>query len=82
VQNQSQLTDKPDPSWIADPEIPVRGGERLGDFYDWSFDLYFWICKDAIKKQAARRYYKMNPDSDAVDQCLEDFTVEELRQSQ
>lgn len=68
----------PDPSWVADPVTPIRQGETLGDYFDWAFPLYFAHCRNAIQRQAARKYYGMDASSEAVEICLQDFSREEL----
>lgn len=50
---------KPDPTWVQNYPIPIRNGETLGDYYDWSFELYQLIQRVNINNEAAREFYDM-----------------------
>ena len=48
---------KPDPTWMADCDIPVRAGETLGDYYDWSFELWVSLRECNERQKAEREFY-------------------------
>lgn len=81
VTTQFQET-KPDPTWVAAPKTPIRSEDTFGGFYWWSFDLYFMHCKNAIERQAARDYFGFDSASVTVNECLEEFSREQLEKGQ
>jgi len=48
---------KPDPAWMADCDIPLRDGETLGDYYDWSFNLFTSLKECNARQKAEREFY-------------------------
>lgn len=48
---------KPDPQWMADCTIPARRGGTLGDYYDWSFDLWTSLRECNERQRAERAFY-------------------------
>ena len=48
---------KPDPTWMADCEIPARAGGRLGDYYNWSFELWQSLKECNERQRAEREFY-------------------------
>ena len=53
---------KPDPAWMADCEIPLRGGPTLGDYYEWSFHLWQSLLKCNELQRAEREFYSEETD--------------------
>lgn len=51
------ITVKPDPQWMADCGMPARGGETLGDYFYWSFDLYQALTECNERQRAERSFY-------------------------
>lgn len=47
---------KPDPTWMADCDIPARAGGTLGDYYQWSFELWQSL-RECNERQAAERAF-------------------------
>jgi hypothetical protein len=43
---------------MADCEIPPRNGGTLGDYYDWSFELWQSLLKCNEKQRAERQFYQ------------------------
>ena len=48
---------KPDPTWMADCAVPVRNGPTLGDYYDWSFELWTALRECNERQRAEREFY-------------------------
>lgn len=48
---------KPDPTWMADCDIPLRGGPTLGDYYEWSGLLYQSLLECNERQRAEREFY-------------------------
>lgn len=48
---------KPDPLWMADCEIPLRNGPTLGDYYEWSFELWTSLRECNERQKAERAFY-------------------------
>lgn len=48
---------KPDPTWMADCEIPARAGGTLGDYYEWSFELWQSLKECNERQRAEREFY-------------------------
>jgi hypothetical protein len=42
---------------MADCDIPMRNGETLGDYYDWSFDLWTSLKECNESQRAEREFY-------------------------
>lgn len=49
---------KPDPIWMADCDVPARGGPTLGDYYDWSFELWQSLLECNERQRAEREFYR------------------------
>lgn len=49
---------KPDPTWMADCEIPARDGGTLGDYYDWSFVLWQSLLECNARQASEREFYR------------------------
>jgi hypothetical protein len=49
---------KPEPEWMADCEIPLRNGRTLGDYYDWSFELWQSLRQCNERQRAERQFYQ------------------------
>lgn len=50
---------KPDPTWAADCHMPLRNGETLGDYFNWSFELWVSIKECNERQRAEREFYGM-----------------------
>jgi hypothetical protein len=48
---------KPDPAWMANCQIPIRYGETLGSYYDWSFELWTSLEECNAAQEAERLFY-------------------------
>jgi hypothetical protein len=40
--------------------VPIRGGETLGDYYRWSFELWTGLQECNIAQEAERLFYLDN----------------------
>lgn len=56
---------------MADPGMPQKGGETLGDYYDWAYQLYIDKCQNIIQRWAMRNFYNETdePLPDSFDSC-------------
>jgi len=43
---------------MADCEIPLRNGRTLGDYYDWSFELWQSLRQCNERQRAERQFYQ------------------------
>lgn len=51
------VKEKPDASWMKDYPIPIRAGETLGDYKDWSFELWQTLLRVNEDQRAEREHY-------------------------
>jgi hypothetical protein len=51
---------KPDPAWMTPVPVPVRGGETLGDYYRWSFELWAGLQECNVAQEKERLFYLDN----------------------
>lgn len=42
--------------------MPVRNGETLGDYFEWSYELFIGRCQAILERHAMRKFYSGEPE--------------------
>jgi hypothetical protein len=56
---------------MADPGMPAKGGENLGNYHDFGYELFIYNCTNIIQRWAMRNFYNETdePLPESFDSC-------------
>lgn len=56
---------------MADPGMPAKAGEGLGDYHEFGFELFIDKCTNIVQRWAMRNFYNETdePLPDSFDSC-------------